>query len=142
MLILQRSIRTQTIVLSEQSRKASSSKLYQNILISFLLFNRHKKRWASAALLCQERGVIPPDSIFASPLCLSPIVQREVGNASLLSWLPSPRGAPGRHRSCHTPLGAREEERRGGMWPSPPCSHRIPSPVRWGTRSSGAVFGL
>lgn len=127
MLVLQRSIRTQTTVLFEQSRKASFSKLYQNILISVLLFKRHKKRWVSATLLCQERGVIPSDSIFASLLCISPVVQKEVGNGqspelAALS-LRSSRPAP----NCHVPLSAREEERRGGRRPSPLCSHPIPS---------------
>lgn len=144
MLVLQRSIRAQTIVLFEQSRVASFSKLYQNILIAFLLFNRHKKQWASATLLCQERGVIPSETIFASLLRISPVLQREVGNGQspeLAAFsLGSSRPAP----SCHIPLGAREEERQGGRWPSPPGSHPIPScyPVRWDTRSSGERSSL
>lgn len=118
------------------------SKLYHNILISFLLFNRHKKRWASAIVLCQERGVIPSDSIFVSLLCISSTVQRKVGNSqspdltalSLEGSRPDP--------SCHVPLGASEEERWRGRWPSLWCSHPICHQVQWDTCSSGEQSSL
>lgn len=142
MLILQRSIRTQTIVLFEQSRKASLSKLYQKVLISFLLFNRHKKRWTSATLLCQERGVILCDSLLASLLCISLVVQREVGNSLSPELAACTLGSSRPALSCHVPLSAREEERRGGRWPSLWCSRPIPSPGTPAPWESGAVIRL
>lgn len=75
-------------------------------------------------------------------LCISPIGQRKVGNSqspdlTALS-LGSSRPAP----SCHVPLGASEEERRGGRWPSLWFSHPICHLVQWDTHSSGEQRSL
>lgn len=67
MLIPQRSIRTQITTLLEQSRRVSFNTLYHNRLIPFLLFSRHKKRWASAA---PGRGVSTDFTDAAVPICL------------------------------------------------------------------------
>lgn len=75
-------------------------------------------------------------------LCISPIGQRMVGNSqspdltalSLESCPPAP--------SCHAPLGASEEKRWRGRWPSLWCSHPICHPVEWDTQSSGGQSSL
>lgn len=140
MLILQRSIRTQTTVVFEQRRNACVSKVYHNILISFLLFNRHKKWWASAIVLCQERGVILSDSVFEC-FASAPQDKGRWEIASLLTWLPPFWGALIQHQAATYPWCLRRGK-VGRRWPSLWCSHPICHPVQWDTHSSGEQSSL